>query len=191
MNSIGERILSVRKKLKLTQTSFGEALGISQTHVSKIEKNIENPSETLLLLISNKFCINFTWLKTGEETPALTTGSSENGTIAKFKTTCHQFEGQFEKMGIDMLWEYVDAFFYFTQCLISASQYPYNEKHPQIYLQQWKLISQKMWMISRSYNDLVQAHGDNELAVNLLKIDRHLSAICESSREMVSKIMEK
>lgn len=45
---LGERVKFVRKSNKLNQADFAKRLGISQTHVSKIEKNVENPSETLL-----------------------------------------------------------------------------------------------------------------------------------------------
>lgn len=63
--TLGERIKIVRKSNKLNQADFAKRLGISQTHVSKIEKNIENPSETLLILISLEFGISKEWLKGG------------------------------------------------------------------------------------------------------------------------------
>lgn len=62
---LGERVKFVRKSNKLNQADFAKRLGISQTHVSKIEKNVENPSETLLKLISIEFGISEEWLKTG------------------------------------------------------------------------------------------------------------------------------
>ena len=46
--TLGDRINFVRKDNKMNQSEFAKTLGISQAHVSKIEKNIENPSETLL-----------------------------------------------------------------------------------------------------------------------------------------------
>lgn len=66
--TLGERVKIVRKSNKLNQADFAKRLGISQTHVSKIEKNVENPSETLLKLISLEFGISEEWLKndTGE-----------------------------------------------------------------------------------------------------------------------------
>lgn len=44
-------------------------VGIGQTHISKIEKNIEHPSETLLILISILFGIRITWIKEGTGRP--------------------------------------------------------------------------------------------------------------------------
>lgn len=63
--TLGERVKFVRKNNELNQADFAKRLGISQTHVSKIEKNVENPSETLLKLISIEFGISEEWLKTG------------------------------------------------------------------------------------------------------------------------------
>lgn len=66
--TLGERIKFVRKNNKLSQVDFAKTLGISQTHVSKIEKDIEHPSETLLRFTSYMFAVNIDWLKTGEGT---------------------------------------------------------------------------------------------------------------------------
>ena len=51
METIGERIKFVRKSNNRTQVQFARELGISQTHISKIEKGVEHPSEMLLLFI--------------------------------------------------------------------------------------------------------------------------------------------
>lgn len=68
--TLGERIKQVRKDNRLNQTEFAQQLGIGRTYVSKIEKNVENPSETLLMLISIKYKVNLEWLKCGQETAA-------------------------------------------------------------------------------------------------------------------------
>lgn len=41
MNTIGERIKEVRKDFSLTQTEFGKKIGVSHSHISKIESNKE------------------------------------------------------------------------------------------------------------------------------------------------------
>lgn len=64
--TLGDRINFVRKDNKMNQSEFAKTLGISQAHVSKIEKNIEKPSETLLLFISHLFQVNIEWLKNEE-----------------------------------------------------------------------------------------------------------------------------
>ncbi len=50
---IGECILSYRKKHKLTQTEFGELLGVSAFAVSKWERELCYPDIFLLPDISN------------------------------------------------------------------------------------------------------------------------------------------
>lgn len=63
--TLGERIKTVRKNSALNQSEFADMLGISQTHISKIENGVENPSTTLLLLISFRLNVNINWLKEG------------------------------------------------------------------------------------------------------------------------------
>ena len=67
--TLGERLKCIRKANKLTQIQFAQMVGIGQTHISKIEKNIEHPSETLLILISILFGIRITWIKEGTGRP--------------------------------------------------------------------------------------------------------------------------
>ena len=67
--TLGECLKCIRKANKLTQIQFAQMVGISQTHVSKIEKNIEHPSETLLILISILFGVRITWIKEGTRQP--------------------------------------------------------------------------------------------------------------------------
>jgi len=67
--TFGERLKCIRKANKLTQIQFAQMVGISQTHVNKIEKNIEHPSETLLILISILFGVRITWIKEGTGQP--------------------------------------------------------------------------------------------------------------------------
>ena len=69
MSTIGERIKEVRKQQKLNQTKFASELGISQNHVSNIENGNENPSTTLVKLISIKFNVSEEWIKDGIGTP--------------------------------------------------------------------------------------------------------------------------
>ena len=44
METIGERIKFVRRSNNRTQVQFARELGISQTHIIKIEKGVEHPS---------------------------------------------------------------------------------------------------------------------------------------------------
>lgn len=67
MNTIGDRIKNIRQTAHMTQAQFACATGISQTHVSKIESGVENPSLTLIMLISCKFGISMTYIQDNNE----------------------------------------------------------------------------------------------------------------------------
>ncbi|MDO5560953.1 MAG: helix-turn-helix transcriptional regulator [Oscillospiraceae bacterium] len=75
--SIGDRIKLIRKKNNLNQSQFASVLGISQTHISKIESNRDIPSDKILRTIGIEFSINFEWLKTGTGEDTIQTDSKE------------------------------------------------------------------------------------------------------------------
>ena len=62
-----QRIKKVRMKVDLTQSAFGEALGISRAAVQKLESGENNPSEQTIRAICEKFGVNRQWLETGDE----------------------------------------------------------------------------------------------------------------------------
>lgn len=61
-----DRIRLVRKALGLTQTEFGERLGIKGNTVTGYESGIRTPSDAMLISICREFNVNETWLRTGE-----------------------------------------------------------------------------------------------------------------------------
>lgn len=63
MNS---RIKMVRKTLGLSQTEFGERLGIKQTTVAGYETGGRTPMDAVVSLICREFHVNENWLRTGE-----------------------------------------------------------------------------------------------------------------------------
>jgi transcriptional regulator with XRE-family HTH domain len=63
---VGQRIKLLRTHLKINQGEFSEPLGIDRSHIAGIENGSRNPSEPLLRLICNIYCVNLTWLKTGQ-----------------------------------------------------------------------------------------------------------------------------
>lgn len=67
MSTIGERIKEERTIRKMTQQQFADSLGISRPHMSKIESNKENASESVLKLISQLYKIDYDWLQTGRD----------------------------------------------------------------------------------------------------------------------------
>lgn len=65
---INARILFLRELLKLTQTEFGKAIGVSRGVIANIELNIVDASTKPLLLqqIVKEFNVDPHWLETGE-----------------------------------------------------------------------------------------------------------------------------
>lgn len=66
MSEIGKRIRQIRKDMGFTQARFSAILGITRGHVATLETGKSQPSEHLLLLISEKLSVNIGWLKHGE-----------------------------------------------------------------------------------------------------------------------------
>ncbi|EKT7903999.1 TPA: helix-turn-helix transcriptional regulator [Klebsiella pneumoniae] len=64
-NSIGERVVSIRKKADLNQRDFAARLGISNGGISQIENGKAMPGGDFLLRIHQEFGVDITWLLTG------------------------------------------------------------------------------------------------------------------------------
>lgn len=62
---IGERIKSVRNDADMSQSDFGAKIGVTGAAISRVEKGDRNPSDQMLLLICEKFNIDYAWLKEG------------------------------------------------------------------------------------------------------------------------------
>ncbi len=99
MDTIGERIKAVRKNRKINQIDFAQSLGISQTHVSKMEKNIENPSKTLLMFISHKYRVSLEWLEFGIGEVNLELNLEKDGCINQIHTIAYQLERVIKHLG--------------------------------------------------------------------------------------------
>ena len=63
---MNERIKSIRLNLGLTQSEFGEKIGISQNYVWMIEKGDRIPSDRTVADICRVFNVDPCWLETGE-----------------------------------------------------------------------------------------------------------------------------
>lgn len=66
MNSIGDRIKEVRNSLGMTQSDFGERIGLKQAGIGQMENGSRNVTERTIILICSTFNINEDWLRTGE-----------------------------------------------------------------------------------------------------------------------------
>ena len=60
-----ERIKEVRKSNGLTQTEFGEKIGVKGNTVTGYETGIRSPSDAIIVSICREFGVNEEWLRTG------------------------------------------------------------------------------------------------------------------------------
>lgn len=65
VNCLGERIKELRIVLGLSQSEFGERIGIVKTAVSKIENGENYPRKQTIMSICREFDVNESWLKEG------------------------------------------------------------------------------------------------------------------------------
>ncbi|GHU32575.1 hypothetical protein FACS1894172_09460 [Spirochaetia bacterium] len=66
MNTIQNRLIELRKSLKLTQAEFAEKLDITQATVSARELGKIGMSDKEIKSLCNEFGVNEMWLRTGE-----------------------------------------------------------------------------------------------------------------------------
>lgn len=120
--TMGTRINYVRKKMKLTQKEFAEDLAISQTHVSKLEKDIEKPSSILIRLISIKYNIVEEWLISGEgNAESGWDMTTDEGATNKYKAMRLSLDDKVKsRTGID-LYNTIEAFAYFEALLTPSN----------------------------------------------------------------------
>jgi transcriptional regulator with XRE-family HTH domain len=63
---VNTRISLLRKELNLSQTAFGERIGVGLGVIRNIEYNITEPKPLLLQQICKEFNVNREWLENGE-----------------------------------------------------------------------------------------------------------------------------
>lgn len=62
METIGEKLKSIRKSKGMTQAEFGESMGFSKQAVSNIENNLSNPSIDFINKLIVYHSVNANWL---------------------------------------------------------------------------------------------------------------------------------
>lgn len=63
---INDRITLLRKRLKLSQTEFGERIGVSRGVIKNIDDKNVQAKPLLIQQICKEYHVNRTWLETGE-----------------------------------------------------------------------------------------------------------------------------
>ena len=64
--SINERFRMLRLELGLSQTAFGEPIGLSRSEVKNIEYDKTEPKQLTIPIICRQFNVSEVWLRTGE-----------------------------------------------------------------------------------------------------------------------------
>lgn len=64
--TMAERLKKIRTDCGLNQIEFSKILGVTNAHISRMEKGITVPSDSLSKLICKAFGINEEWLRSGE-----------------------------------------------------------------------------------------------------------------------------
>ncbi len=64
--SLNTRVRLLRKKLNMSQKTFGNRLGVTGAGISKIESGERKLTEQMLLMICREFHVNENWLRYGK-----------------------------------------------------------------------------------------------------------------------------
>lgn len=59
------RIRELRKNLKMTQSEFGNKIGVKGNTITNYETGLRNPSEAVIFSICREFNVNEEWLRNG------------------------------------------------------------------------------------------------------------------------------
>jgi transcriptional regulator with XRE-family HTH domain len=96
-----DRIKEVRKHYKLTQTEFGERIGVKGNTVTGYETGLRTPSDAVIVSICREFNCNEIWLRTGEGDPFQEESRQEQ--IMRFATQTVNGSDEFKKAFVSML----------------------------------------------------------------------------------------
>lgn len=116
METVGDRIKSVRNKLNLTQQAFSERLGLKRNTIGSYEINAGVPSDRTISDICREFGVNEIWIRTGEGEPFQEETRQEQ--IMRFATQTVKGSDEFRKAFVSMLakmdaddWENLEKLF--------------------------------------------------------------------------------
>lgn len=66
VDAMNKRIKMIRESKDLTQDEFGKRIGSARNTIANYETGNRTPSNAVITSICREFCVNETWLKTGE-----------------------------------------------------------------------------------------------------------------------------
>lgn len=186
--TLGERINFVRKNNKMSQSDFATELGISQAHVSKLEKDMEKPSETLLILIAHRFNINIEWLKKEEGTAEkfINWDCNDNKLESKYMYFRSVSDEQINSYkGFDRQ-SFVETFGYFITLLSAPGL---NEQEKSQYLQAIHLLTDKLERLQFQSCNYQKIDG-NRKNINYEHLFNHITELQTLKKDAISSIDE-
>ncbi|SCY03149.1 helix-turn-helix transcriptional regulator [Ruminococcus sp. YE282] len=62
---INERFKTLRKAKKLSQTEFGEHVGVSRSVINNIERKLVEPKDLFVKQVCKEYHVNYLWLTDG------------------------------------------------------------------------------------------------------------------------------
>lgn len=96
-----ERIKEIRKHYKLTQTEFGERIGVKGNTITGYETGLRSPSDAVIVSICREFSCNEVWLRTGAGDPFQEESRKEK--IMRFAAQTVSGSDEFKKAFVSML----------------------------------------------------------------------------------------
>lgn len=66
VRKVKDRIKQVRKSQKLTQTAFGDVIGVKGNTITNYETGLRNPTDAVVKSICREFGVSEEWLRTGK-----------------------------------------------------------------------------------------------------------------------------
>lgn len=195
MNNIGERIQTLRKKMKLTQTEFGKMFGVTHAHISSIERGKENPSEMFILFIIEKLNVNEIWLRTGEgemHTISNFDTISDSGNLTKFKYINQNLVDYVNETTGEELKAIVNILSYFQSSLINTN---FKDIESRIsYLKELEMIIKLLDTLFANANGLHVLKNSSVNYENLLSFsvdsNKYISQINDSIRCILNQYID-
>lgn len=93
-----DRIYALRKHLDISQTEFGERLGLTKSAISRIESGCNAATEQTMILLCKEFHVSPEWLRTGEGEMFATSSAAALGNKFSFKELTVRMLETFEQL---------------------------------------------------------------------------------------------
>lgn len=184
-STVNERFKEARKWLGFNQKDFASEIGISQTHVSGIENGKDNPSASLLKLISIKFNINEEWLTDG--VGSLERGwsiATDEGILDKYNAMRVSFEQMLrERTGTELL-SSIEAFSHLVS-LLSANGLSDESRTPYLVTVCESISLIEALEFSTHSLGLFSNHG--QLGKNSYRLQLHYKTEAEKKMDLIDQ----